>query len=308
MAYRERESISEEPLSQYLDAIAQYDLLTAEEEVELAQKMEIGKAAHELLDSEIPLDPTVIEELSQQVQVGQAARERFINANLRLVVSIARRYHVSDIEGKTLLDHIQEGNTGLIRAVDKFDWRKGFKFSTYATWWIKQPIDRHNNSSYRIKIPVHLGDTMIQVREGENILLAQGNMTPSVAEIAHAAGLDESSVALVLRARYMKNMDNLDQPLSDDGYSTRGELVEDDSIDVQGSALEKIDVDRLRILVTNLPQRHREVLIRYYGLDGNPPETHKSISRSFGIGTERIRQIRLEALSELHRTFQDEAA
>src|SRR5688572_2107151 len=176
---------SEEAIRQYLDGIGTYDLLTADEEVTLAKAIERGRRAELALQTE--RDPERRQRLDQVVTEGERARRRFIQANLRLVVSIAKRYPNS---GMPFLDLIQEGNLGLIRAVEKFEYRKGFKFSTYATWWIRQAITRAiADKSRTIRVPVHMMDTITQMQTAENTLTKRLGRVPNDAEIAEEAGL-----------------------------------------------------------------------------------------------------------------------
>ncbi|MGH8916456.1 MAG: sigma-70 family RNA polymerase sigma factor, partial [Acidimicrobiia bacterium] len=189
----ERE-VSDEAIRQYLDGIGSYNLLNAEDEVRLAKAIETGRKAEIAIESET--DPTKRRQLGQLMRAGVEARQTFIRANLRLVVSIAKRYGHARLP---FLDLVQEGNLGLIRAVEKFEYRKGFKFSTYATWWIRQAITRAIADKGRtIRVPVHMMDTITQMQTAENTLIKKLGRTPTDAEIAEEAGL---TVAKVLEAK-----------------------------------------------------------------------------------------------------------
>ncbi|HSM45214.1 MAG TPA: sigma-70 family RNA polymerase sigma factor, partial [Acidimicrobiia bacterium] len=180
----ERE-VSDEAIRQYLDGIGTYDLLTAEDEVRLAKAIETGRKAERALENE--KDPANRRKLRQMVRAGEEARQTFIRANLRLVVSIAKRYNRARLP---FLDLVQEGNLGLIRAVEKFEYRKGFKFSTYATWWIRQALTRAiADKSRTIRVPVHMMDTINQMQTAETNLTKRLGRKPTDAELAEESGL-----------------------------------------------------------------------------------------------------------------------
>ena len=193
----DRGRLTTDLVSQYLTAIGEYDLLTAEMEVEFAQKIESGEDAEERLNAKDYEDRREEIELKRLARLGRNAKDDFLTANLRLVVANARRY--ANTSGIDFLDHIQEGNLGLIRAVEKFDWRKGFKFSTYAAWWIRQAITRAiADKSRTVRIPVHLHDTLAAVRAAQASLKAELGRDPKPDEIAEEAGVTVDKVELAL--------------------------------------------------------------------------------------------------------------
>jgi RNA polymerase sigma factor (sigma-70 family) len=290
----------DEAVRRYLDGIGAYDLLTAEEEVELAHRMEAGRAAERKLQSGQELTPRERRALQRQVRDGLAARRRFIQANLRLVVSIAKRYQHS---GLPFLDLIQEGNLGLIRAVEKFDWRKGFKFSTYATWWIRQAISRAiADKSRTIRVPVHLVDTITQVHHAENDLWKRLGRPPSDAEVAEQAGLTVDKVEEA--RRYAHDPVSLFEPVGEDD-AVLGDFIEDaDAADPFEVALTSSRLDELEEVFGRLDERERLVLIMRYGLGNTEPKTLDEVGRYFNITRERVRQIESRALAKLRHPLQ----
>jgi RNA polymerase sigma factor (sigma-70 family) len=298
MARRVREAAAPgDGVGVYLDEVADHDLLTAEDEVRLAQAMEAGRAAQIELDTTgESLSPAERARLFRTIHEGEEAKMQFIRSNLRLVISIGKRY-VS--RGLDLLDIIQEGNLGLIRAVEKFDWRKGFKFSTYATWWIRQAITRGlGNHGRTIRLPVHMVDVVRSVQETQQLLTDRLRRAPTVAEIAEASGLDAERVALALEAP--SDTVSLDRPVGSDGDAELGDFVEDDEamdpflIAADGARRHQLDA-ALRLLEV----RERQVIVLRYGLDGGPARTLSDVGKSFGVTRERIRQIEGRALAKL---------
>ena len=284
---------SEEAIRQYLDGIGTYDLLTADEEVTLAKGIERGRRAELALQTE--RDPERRLRLDQVVSEGERARRRFIQANLRLVVSIAKRYPNS---GMPFLDLIQEGNLGLIRAVEKFEYRKGFKFSTYATWWIRQAITRAiADKSRTIRVPVHMMDTITQMQTAENTLTKRLGRVPSDAEIAEEAGLT------VVKVREAKRVApepiSIFEPVGEDN-ATIGDFIEDQEAGVPFElVLARLNQADLREVLGRLNERERQVIEMRYGLGPDEPKTLDEVGRHFNVTRERIRQIESKALSKM---------
>jgi RNA polymerase primary sigma factor len=257
-------------LGLFLSEIARYPLLTAAEEVELARRVERGDAE---------------------------AKQRMITSNLRLVVSIARRYEGNDL---SLLDLVQEGMIGLIRAVEKFDPQRGFKFSTYATWWIRQAVQRGiENRARTIRVPVHIAERERRIARAQGELTASLGRLPTDAEIAPAAGLSARQVREVREAA--RAVASLDRPLADEAESgTVSELLaaEEEPVD------ERIDMtfrrETVRRALERLPEIQREVLKLRYGLDGDgEPQSLEEIGRRFGLARESIRRLEARALKRL---------
>ena len=304
MADAARESAVADAIGMYLESVATHDLLTAEDEVRLARAIERGRAAEEELasDSDIAQERRV--ELVRFIRQADHAKQQFIRCNLRLVISIAKRYTG---RGLDLLDLIQEGNLGLIRAVEKFDWRKGFKFSTYATWWIRQAITRGlGNHGRTIRLPVHMVDVVRTVQEAELSLHEQLRRMPTIAEIAEVSGLDEDKILIALNAP--GDTVSLDRPVGDDGDAQLGDFVEDQEADDPFATV--AESARREELVRALATRdHREkmVLVLRYGLDSQPPRTLSDVGTRLGITRERVRQIETRALGKLRHpsTFYD---
>ena len=252
----------------FLREVSRYPLLTAAEEKELARRVEAGDAA---------------------------AKERMVNSNLRLVVSIARRYRSNEL---TLLDLIQEGTLGLIRAVEKFDWRRGFRFSTYATLWIQQAIQRAlANQSRTIRLPVHVVEHQQRVSRAERELLARTFQDPTVAEIAREARLPEERVAMV--RDLPRAVTSLDRPVGEDDDGTLGELVAAPAEDPLAELQVSLRNDALEHALDELPERDAEVLRMRFGLGDDEPRTLTDIAKTMGVSRERVRQIEAAALRRL---------
>src|SRR5437764_1114265 len=256
-------------LQLFLNEAAKWPLLTAEEEVELAKAIERGD--------------------------GQA-KERMINSNLRLVVSIAKRYQGHDLH---LLDLIQEGIIGLIRAVEKFDWRRGFKFSTYATWWIRQAVQRGvANKSRTIRIPVHIVEREQKLARAERELLAELGRGPTEEELAKRSKLPLKQVVEVRQAA--RAVTSLDKPLGAENEGTFGELVASEQVTPEDEVTYSLQEKALRRAVSELPEREQEVVRLRYGLNGDrDPKSLEAIGRELGLTRERVRQIEASALEHL---------
>jgi RNA polymerase sigma factor (sigma-70 family) len=278
--------------------VGSHPLLTKDDEARLAQAMEAGGAARDRLgasvDQDQALSTTEQRELRHQAQVGKDATEEFLNANLRLVVSIAKKYQAS---GVPLLDLIQDGNLGLMHAVEKFDWRRGFKFSTYATWWIRQAITRGiSNTGRTIRLPVHVAERLIRLQRASGQLEVMLGRSPTRAELA--AELDLSSENVVEALRCAAEPLSLSDPLGEGGE--RGDFVEGRSAPSPVEAAEAaLLVRETTRLLGPLDEREREVLCLRFGLDRGEPRTLEQVGQHFHLTRERIRQIEAKAMSKL---------
>jgi len=296
----ERGRLTTDLVSQYLTAIGEYELLTAELEVEFAQKIEAGEEAQARLDAKDYKGKTQQIELQRAARLGKQAKDDFLTANLRLVVANARRY--ANTSGIDFLDLIQEGNLGLIRAVEKFDWRKGFKFSTYATWWIRQAITRAiADKSRTVRIPVHLHDTLAAVRAAQASLKAELGRDPKPAEIAEEAGVTVDKVELALG---VADTVSLEQPVGEDGAQL-GDFIEDEDAVDPVKVTEELDIaNSLRRSIDRLPDREGRILALRYGFLDGVPRTLEEIGEEFNLTRERIRQLEKLALCRLrHPSF-----
>jgi RNA polymerase sigma factor (sigma-70 family) len=278
----------------YLSELGSYPLLTAEQEVELAQAIEDGKAAEiELAEGSPTRARTAV--LRKQVAAAEDARRQFIQSNLRLVVSIAKRYQGT---GLSLLDLIQEGNLGLMRAVEKFDHRKGFKFSTYATWWIRQAIGRGIADKGRtIRLPSHLVDTMAVLSKASGNLLKALEREPTAEELAEETGLPLDRVRMALHAA--PDLVSLSASIGDDDAELGDVLADrnaESPFDMAASSLARSDLMKL---LAFLNPREREILSLRFGLEGEQPLTLDEVGRQFNVTRERIRQIEAKALTKL---------
>ena len=259
----------------YLTDIGQYVLLTKDDEVRLAKAIEEGKAADVTLKkTEKQVNPTKRRELNKVVRAGSRAERQFVQSNLRLVVSIAKKYQAS---GLPLLDLIQEGNLGLMHAVEKFDWRKGFKFSTYATWWIRQAITRGiANTGRTIRLPVHAGDTLARLQKARSRLELKFGRHATLAELAAEVEMPADKVTEALR--FAAEPLSLSEPLREDGDAELGDVVEDRSaespFEVAATALLPEEISRL---LAPLDQREREILALRFGLDRGEPRTLEEV-------------------------------
>jgi RNA polymerase primary sigma factor len=276
---RERHEIPEpttDALQTFLNQARHYPLLTAAEEVELAKRIERG---------------------------DMMAKDRMINSNLRLVVSIARRYQG---QGLPLSDLVQEGMLGLIRATEKFDWRRGFKFSTYATLWIRQAIQRGlENSARVIRLPVHIAQRERRISRVTRELTTKLGRDPSDEEIADAAELPLEEVIEIRKAA--QQVTSLDQPVGDDGDASLGDLMADEQPEPDAEVAARMREETVEKAIAELPERERNVVRLRFGLGGEAPTTLRDAGRRLGITAERTRQIEESALRHLARSADLEA-
>ncbi|WP_316667488.1 sigma-70 family RNA polymerase sigma factor [uncultured Propionibacterium sp.] len=284
----------------YLESIAKTPLLDAAEEVELARLIEAGQYAQAILrgDAETASDATR-EEFELVAEEGERAMQHFVRANLRLVVSVARKYGRSQMP---LLDLVQEGNTGLIRAVEKFDYAKGFKFSTYATWWVRQAISRGIAQQGRIvRLPVHVAEQVNQILAVRRNLERNLGREPEVAEIAEELGVEESKVVDLIR--YSREHVSLDAPVEDDGDTSLGDLIARETAPGPDElVLDAEDRTRLEGMLSDLDERSADVMRRRYGLLDGRQAKLADIGAVWGITAERVRQIERAALNQLRQT------
>ncbi len=281
-------------VSLYLADIGRYKLLNKDGEVDLAQKMEAGTAAHIALQKEgLSIDER--RALQKQVKDGEDAKRDFVNANLRLVVSIAKRYQSS---GLPLLDLAQEGNQGLIRAVEKFDWRKGFKFSTYATWWIRQALQRGiANTSRTIRVPIHAGDTLQSVMKTRVTLTTELGRQPTLEELAEEAGISVSKLIEVFD--YSGDTVSLNDKVHEDSEAERGDFIEDrNAINPEDAAMLSTLPAEVAKALQVLNEQERNVLMLRFGLDGGGERTLEQVAKLFGVSRERIRQVESKAMAK----------
>ncbi len=304
MSNQRVERDDEDPVRRYLSEIGRYELLTKDDEARLARCIEDGLAARKELDSGAKLTAGRRRELRRTARAGEEAGDLFVQANLRLVVSIAKKYQSS---GVPLLDLVQEGNLGLIHAVEKFDWRKGFKFSTYATWWIRQAITRGiANTGRTIRIPVHAGDTMSRVQRTRSRMELELGRHPTMAELAAEVDLPVDKVVETLL--YAVEPLSLNEPLREDADAVLGDLVPDDALPTDRAATDGMVPAALDELLSGLDEREREVLRLRYGLDRGEPRTLEEVGARFELTRERIRQIEVRAMSKLRHPSNETGA
>ncbi|MGA4841359.1 sigma-70 family RNA polymerase sigma factor [Streptomyces sp. G45] len=290
----------------YLDEIARTPLLDAAKEVELSQIIEAGVYARQILDGEVERDEKSVaasdDELRALVADGERAKDVFIRSNLRLVVAVARRYPRS---GLPLLDLIQEGNAGLVRAVEKFDYAKGFKFSTYATWWIRQAITRSiADQSRTIRLPVHLVEELGRIRRVQREFNREHGREPEPAEIAAELSSTPERVTDVLD--WARDPVSLNMSVDDEGETQFGDLLEDTSaVSPEQSVLTLLRSEELDDLIGRLDQRTASIIKMRYGIDDGRERTLTEVGKEHGLTRERIRQIEKHALLELKKLARD---
>ena len=284
-----------DPVRLYLNEIGRYPLLTSQQEVELAMQMEAGRRAHARLEEE-GLAVEDVSLLQHEVEMGEAAHKSLVQSNLRLVVALARRYVG---RGMALLDLIQEGNVGLMRAVERFDYRRGFKFSTYATWWIRQAISRAIADQGRtIRMPIHVLDSVNKLTRAQREMTQAMGRAPTLDELANELDIDPGRVAEL--QRIAQDTVSLETPVGEDEDGTLGDLVEDLESDrppdvATFSSLQ----DQLAMALEGLNEREREVLIMRFGLADGRMRTLEEVGSHFKVTRERIRQLETKALAKL---------
>ncbi|MGW1210529.1 RNA polymerase sigma factor [Streptomyces sp. NPDC002499] len=281
---------------QYLREIGRISLLTAAEEVDLARRVEAGLFAEERLSTAVDLDSQLALDLDRLVVLGRMAKRRLIEANLRLVVSVAKRYVG---RGLTMLDLVQEGNLGLIRAVEKFDYARGYKFSTYATWWIRQAMSRALADQARtIRVPVHVVELINRVVRVQRRMLQERGYEPTPEEVADHLDLAPERVSEVLRLA--QEPVSLHAPVGEEDDVALGDLIEDgDAASPVESAAFLLLREHLEAVLSTLGERERKVVQLRYGLVDGRPRTLEEIGRIFGVTRERIRQIESKTLNKL---------
>ena len=282
----------------YLNGIGKTALLTAAEEVELAKRIEAGVFAQHMAETAKRLSPTRREELRALVRDGHVAKNHLLEANLRLVVSLAKRYTG---RGMPLLDLIQEGNLGLIRAVEKFDYTKGFKFSTYATWWIRQAITRGMADQGRtIRLPVHLVEQVNKLARIKRDLHQQLGREATTEELAKESGISAEKVSDLLD--HARDPVSLDMPVGAEEDAPLGDFIEDsDATDAESAVISGLLQDDLRRVLSTLDPREQAVIRLRYGLEDDQPRTLDQIGKRFGLSRERVRQIEREVMSKLRQ-------
>ncbi len=289
---------SDDTVSLYLREVGNIPLLTAEQEVDLAQRIERGKEALErLIVARFTEGPTVRDEQADhQVNDGEAARHHLTKANSRLVIAMAKKYMN---QGVPFLDLIQEGNLGLMKAVEKFDWRRGYKFSTYATWWVRQAITRAIADQGRtIRVPVHMSDRIRRLFQVSRTLEQRLGREPSLEELAVELDLPSSKVQWMIRIA--RTPLSLEKPVGDDRDSELGDFIEDDEFPAPpAAAANTLLCQEIENLLGALPPREARVLELRFGLLDGRTHTLKEVGEKFGVTRERIRQIETEALDRL---------
>jgi RNA polymerase nonessential primary-like sigma factor len=282
----------------YLNGIGKTALLTAADEVELAKRIEAGVFAQHVLDTTEKPTPKRRSEMTALVRDGLVAKNHLLEANLRLVVSLAKRYTG---RGMPLLDLIQEGNLGLIRAVEKFDYSKGFKFSTYATWWIRQAITRGMADQGRtIRLPVHLVEQVNKLARIKRDLHQQLGRDATHEELASESGIPAEKISSLLD--HARDPVSLDMPVGTEEDAPLGDFIEDsEAVDAESAVISGLLQDDLRRVLSTLDDREQHVIRLRYGLDDGQPRTLDQIGKHFGLSRERVRQIEREVMGKLRQ-------
>ena len=287
-----------DPVRMYLQEIGRVPLLDAQQEVELSMLMETGRRAVEKLGSGEAIGPEETAILQRSRREGERAQQRLVEANLRLVVSIAKKYVG---RGMPLLDLVQEGNLGLMRAVEKFDYRKGFKFSTYASWWIRQAVTRALADQGRtIRVPVHMVETINKLAAVQRALNQELGREPTIDEIAEDLELEPAKVSEL--RRIAQDPLSLESPLGEEDDSTLGDFVEDTEAEAPVRAASfKLLQEYLGVVLEELNERERQVLVMRFGLADGRIHTLEEVGRHFNVTRERIRQLETKALAKLRQ-------
>ncbi|MDY5839724.1 MAG: sigma-70 family RNA polymerase sigma factor [Corynebacterium camporealensis] len=280
----------------YLNGIGKTALLSAEDEVELAQRIEVGLYAEYKLKNAEKLTRAEKRDLKILARDGKKARSHLLEANLRLVVSLAKRYTG---RGMPLLDLIQEGNLGLIRAMEKFDYAKGFKFSTYATWWIRQAITRGMaDQSRTIRLPVHLVEQVNKLSRIKREMYQSLGREATNEELSEESGIEEAKIEMLLRQS--RDPVSLDMPVGTDEEAPLGDFIEDaEATDAETAVVASMRHYDIRSVIDSLEEREQDVIRLRYGLDDGVPRTLDQIGRRFGLSRERVRQIEREVMAKL---------
>jgi RNA polymerase primary sigma factor len=294
-----------DPVKDYLKQIGKVRLLNAEQEVELAKRIEAGLFAdHKLAEGSGVLRPGQSIDLERVAAEGRRAKDDLVEANLRLVVSLARRYAG---RGMLFLDLIQEGNLGLIRGVEKFDYARGYKFSTYATWWIRQAITRAMADQARtIRLPVHMVEAVSKLAQARRQMLQDLGREPTAEELA--AELDMTPEKVIEVQKYGREPISLHTPLGEDGDSEFGDLIEDSEAIQPGEAVSfTLLQEQLHSVLDTLSEREAGVVSMRFGLTDGQPKTLDEIGKVYGVTRERIRQIESRAMSKLRHPSRSNA-
>jgi RNA polymerase sigma factor (sigma-70 family) len=289
-------AVTTDLVRQYLNDAGRHALLTKEDEADLAKRYQAGLAADDFLATRKDLTRATKARYKLISRDGARAKERMVQANLRLVVPQARKFSGRDLD---FIELIQEGNLGLLRAVEKFDHTKGYKFSTYAVWWIRQALQRGVASKGRtIRVPAHVWELYGKLRSAELRLRQQKGADPTEEEIADEVGLTTVRVREVREA--MQELVSLDRPIGEDGDATMGDLIADaGQVDPADSALEGDALSQIEAALGALDERERIILVLRFGLHGEEPQTLEEIGAHFGLTRERIRQMQNRALAKL---------